>query len=94
MADLDLDALETVCDSAAHWWDKCQDYPEVDEHIATFTPWTVKALIARVRRAESSRTEDQIREAVNECCTCGGSGPSSDGCPACEVWHELEIKWP
>lgn len=49
----DLDKLESVADAAAYWWDKCQDYPEVEEHIATFTPVTVKALIARCRRAEA-----------------------------------------
>ena len=63
MDDLDLDKLETVCDSAAYWWDKCQDYPEVDEHIATFTPWTVKALIARCRLLEAQR--DAAIDALN-----------------------------
>jgi len=34
------------------------------------------------------RTRREINEAVNEVCTCGGSGPG-EGCPACNVWHIL-----
>ena len=31
-----------------------------------------------------------VNEAVNESCTCGGGGPGAC-CPACEVWHRLQI---
>lgn len=30
----------------------------------------------------------RLREAVNASCTCGGAGPG-EGCPACEVWHQM-----
>lgn len=36
-------------------------------------------------------TIKQLRDAVNSACTCGGAGPG-EGCPACEVWHELVTK--
>ena len=33
-------------------------------------------------------TKEQLRRAVNACCTCGGGDPNG-GCPACQVWHLL-----
>jgi len=35
-------------------------------------------------------SENELRNAVNEYCTCGGKGPEDpDACPACMVWHYL-----
>lgn len=37
-----------------------------------------------------SITRDQLRQAVNQHCTCGGRpATNSAACPACMVWHEL-----
>ncbi len=37
-------------------------------------------------------TLEEIREAVNNQCTCGGGGPEDEHtCPACQVWHELVL---
>ena len=34
---------------------------------------------------------EQLREAVNSACTCGGHGPKDrECCPACHVWHNLQ----
>lgn len=33
--------------------------------------------------------QDELREACNEACDCGGGEPE-DCCPACEVWHRLK----
>ena len=36
-------------------------------------------------------TLDDLRNAVNEACTCGGNGPDDpNACPACAVWHALK----
>ena len=39
----------------------------------------------------NSRTFDkeELRNAVNENCSCGGRGPGEGECPACAVWHQL-----
>lgn len=35
-------------------------------------------------------SENEIREACNASCACGGMGPNDPGvCPACMVWHQL-----
>lgn len=44
-----------------------------------------------LRERRLTRTEEEIRNAVNNACTCGGLGPNDpDACPACMVWHELK----
>ena len=49
------------------------------------------AEIANLRaRLALSRSKEQIREAVHSACSCGGGG-ADDGCPACKVWHELDL---
>lgn len=35
-------------------------------------------------------TNEQVRMAVHESCSCGGRGPDDGCCPACEVWHRLQ----
>jgi len=34
-----------------------------------------------------------IQSAVNDECSCGGSGPGA-GCQACEVWHNVKAMVP
>lgn len=41
-----------------------------------------------------SKTRNEINDAVNASCTCGGRGPQDEGvCPACQVWHRLGFTW-
>ena len=51
------------------------------------------AILADYERLRARRPVDvdELREAVNACCECGGGHPSSpdECCPACEVWHAL-----
>ena len=35
-------------------------------------------------------SENRLRAAINDACTCGGHGPHDpNACPACMVWHAL-----
>lgn len=38
--------------------------------------------------------ELDVIEAVNATCSCGGKGPEDGCCPACEVWHRMNGRWP
>jgi len=58
------------------------------ELVATLPP----SATAKDHYDRDPRSKDAIREAVNACCTCGGSGPDDDdACPACMVWHHLGL---
>ena len=39
-------------------------------------------------------TEQEIVNAVNNSCSCGGKGPDDGCCQACEVWHRLNGRNP
>jgi len=52
-----------------------------------------KFRIARYRRYSKACDRDRqwvaaLRQAVNNCCSCGGAEPGK-GCRACELWHEV-----
>ena len=45
-----------------------------------------------VRDHEPRYSKIEIIRAVNACCTCGGGGPGEKHtCPACEVYHTLNV---
>jgi multidrug resistance efflux pump len=42
-------------------------------------------------RADLARWQERFRAAVNDHCSCGGSGPGDAGCcPPCLVWHRTQ----
>lgn len=47
----------------------------------------IKRKYRRRERRMKTFTEQQITEACNHVCTCGGRGLDNGACPACEVWH-------
>ena len=50
------------------------------------------AFMAAVWGRESTdvRSKREIKTAIFESCSCGGSGPADPkACPACMVWHKL-----
>lgn len=35
---------------------------------------------------------NRLNIAVNESCTCGGREPDHGACPACMVWHRMDVR--
>jgi hypothetical protein len=58
-----------------------------DEVIIKYRAEAEKRDALEAKKTDSISLQ-QLIDAVNEHCTCGGAGPG-EGCPACEVYHAL-----